>query len=319
MPKFREAGIMVYAISYDDRQALACFADAYGIDYPLLSDVDSAVIRRFGILNTEIRPGDLPAYGVPFPGTYVTDEDGLVIEKFFHDSYKKRDSAESLIDAALGKVLAGGETPAAAGGDDEDVQVSAFVQGGRGTLRQGIVRKLVVRFVLRDGVHIYGDPVPEGMVATRVEVTGPEGLVTLDPILPPTRPLRLASLDLTLHVWDGIVDIAVPFYPRAEIVSECRPLDRVSVPIEVLVRYQACDDFTCLMPRNVCFRFDIGLEPVDMPNLAFHGDTGQRKSPMDSAPHLRRLVLRQLRHHPLGALRSIVEQIRLRIERRRRS
>jgi peroxiredoxin len=106
MPKFRETGVKLYAISYDDRHALAAFADNYGIDYPLLSDVGSAVIRRYGILNTEIRPGDLPAYGVPFPGTYVTDEKGVVIEKFFHDSYKKRDSAETLIDAALGKVLA---------------------------------------------------------------------------------------------------------------------------------------------------------------------------------------------------------------------
>jgi len=60
MPKFREAGIKLYAISYDDRKALAAFADS-GIDYPLLSDGDSAVIRRYGILNTEIRPGDLPA------------------------------------------------------------------------------------------------------------------------------------------------------------------------------------------------------------------------------------------------------------------
>lgn len=312
MPKFRETGVKLYAISYDDRHALAAFADNYGIDYPLLSDVGSAVIRRYGILNTEIRPGDLPAYGVPFPGTYVTDEKGVVIEKFFHDSYKKRDSAETLIDAALGKVLARKETPAASAGD-EDVQTSVFVSGGRGTLRQGIVRKLVVRFVLRDGIHLYGEPVPDGMVATRVEVAGPEGLVTLDPILPPTHPLRLDALDLTLHVWDGSFDIAVPFYPRAELVSECRPLDVDSVPIDVTVRYQACDDATCLIPRIERFRLEVGLEPVDMPNLSFHGDTGQRKSALNGAPHMRRLILRQLRHHPIGVLRSIFSMVRLRI------
>ncbi len=50
-----------------------------------------------------------------------------------------------------------------------------------------------------------------------------------------------------------------------------------------------------------------------MPNLAFHGETGQRKSAMDSAPHLRKLMLRQLRSHPLGVVRSIFNQIRLRI------
>ena len=57
--------------------------------YDLLSDVDSAVIREFGILNTLISPDDPEQaagrgfYGVPFPGVYVTDESGVVSEKFF--------------------------------------------------------------------------------------------------------------------------------------------------------------------------------------------------------------------------------------------
>ncbi len=229
-----------------------------------------------------------------------------------------RDSAESLLDAALGEVLGGHAAEPATGGDD-DVRVEAFVHGGRGTLRQGIVRKLVVRFTLRDGLHVYGEPVPEGMMATRVEVSGPEGLVTLDPIVPPTRPLRLEGLDLTLNVWDGVVDIAVPFYPRAELVSECRPLDHESVPVDVTVHYQACDDASCFAPKTERFPLDVGLEPVDMPDLAFHGETGQRKSAMEGAPHLRRLILRQLRRHPLGALRSIAQQIGLRIGAMRRT
>ncbi len=284
----------------------------------MLSDAGSEVIRRYGILNTALKPGDIPAYGVPWPGTYVTDEHGVVVEKFFHDSYKKRDSAESLIDAALGGVLAGPDDTPLTGGDD-DVRIETFVHGGRGTLRQGIVRKLVVRFSLGDGLHVYGEPVPEGMVATRVEVSGPDGLVTLDPEVPPTRPLRLDGLDLTLNVWDDGVDIVVPFYPRAELVSECRPVDHDSVPIDVTVHYQACTDTSCLAPRTEHFTLDVGLEPVDMPDLAFHGETGQRKSTMDGAPHFRRLLLRQLRSHPLGFARSIFHQIALRVSAARRS
>lgn len=249
---------------------------------------------------------------MPWPGTYVTDERGVVVEKFFHDSYKKRDSAESLLDSALGEVLGSHTEPPARGGDD-DVRIQVFVHGGRGTLRQGIVRKLVVRFELRDGIHIYGEPVPEGMIATRVEVAGPEGLVTLDPILPPTHPFTIEGLDLTLEVFEGRVDLVVPFYPRAELVSEVRPVDVESVPLEVTVRYQACDDSSCFAPKTERFTLDLALEPVDMPNLSFHGDTGQWKSEMDGAPHLRKLILRQLRQHPLGVLRSIAQQAWLRI------
>ena len=43
----------LYAISYDDQVVLAETSKALGIDYPLLSDIDSAVIRAYGILNTE--------------------------------------------------------------------------------------------------------------------------------------------------------------------------------------------------------------------------------------------------------------------------
>ena len=88
----------------------------------MLSDADSEVIRRYGVLNTEIPPGDLPAYGVPFPDAFVSDEEGVVIEKFFHDSYKKRDSADHLIDSALGEIGIGDDVPRAVSGDD-DVRV----------------------------------------------------------------------------------------------------------------------------------------------------------------------------------------------------
>ena len=46
------AGVELYAISYDDCEALRDFVETYGIRYRMLSDVDSAVIRSFGILNT---------------------------------------------------------------------------------------------------------------------------------------------------------------------------------------------------------------------------------------------------------------------------
>ena len=104
--KFAAAGLKLYAISYDDVEALAAFATANRVTYRLLSDVDSTVIREYGILNTQVDPGDGPIYGIPYPGAYVTDENGVVIEKFFHDSYK-RDRAGS----GAQQPVAPGESP----------------------------------------------------------------------------------------------------------------------------------------------------------------------------------------------------------------
>ena len=53
-----------------------------------------------------------------------------------------------------------------------------------------------------------------------------------------------------------------------------------------------------------------------MPDVAFHGETGQRKAPFVGAPHLRRLVRRKARGNPLGALRSVLNQIRLQLRAR---
>jgi hypothetical protein len=222
-----------------------------------------------------------------------------------------------LIDSALGRALIGPHAPRAVGGDDE-IRVTAFFHGGRGSIRQGIRRHLVVRFEMREGLHIYGEPVPEGMVATRVRVEGPPGLIAELPILPPTEPFELPGVSVTLRVWSGVVDIVVPVYAIATLVSECRPLDRNAVTIELSVRYQACDAAVCFAPKTERLRIEVELEPVDMPDLSFHGDTGQRRAPFAGEPHMRRLVLRLLREHPLGVLRSVFGQVRLRVAARLR-
>ena len=271
---------------------LAEFAEKQHLPYPLLSDLESEVIRRYGILNTNVDPGDGFYYGIPFPGAYVTDEAGVVVAKLFDDTYKKRDSAEILIDAALGWIDPDAEAPSASGGDAE-IKVTAFLHGGRGTLRQGIRRHVVVRFELGNGLHIYGDPVPDGMVATSVKVSGPPGLVAEAPIQPPTAPFRLENLGVDLNVWSGTVDIVVPIYPTGELASEVRPLDRKSATIEVQVRYQACDDETCLLPRVETFSLEAPLDVVDVPAIAVHMGHGQREGDFDGTPHFKRLLKRK--------------------------
>ncbi len=257
-------------------------------------------------------------YGIPFPGVYVCDENGVVIAKFFHDSYKKRDSAESLIAAALGKQVIEDSAPQASS-DDEDIRITAAVIGGTGSVRQGVIRNLVVRFELGDGLHIYSDPVPQGMVATRVEVSGPPGFTTLPVQTPATEHLHLESMGVDLQVWSNTVDIVIPFYAKGELASETRPLDGESVDIEVSVRYQACTDNECLLPRTETFNLTLPLDVTDVPRLGFHTGHGQREGNYDSTPALRRLFWRKLKANPLGLPKFILKSIRLEREARKRA
>ncbi len=289
---------------------LAEFAEKQHIPYPLLSDVDSAVIKAFGILNDSVEPGDAMLYGIPYPGTYVCDEAGVVVAKFFHDSYKKRDSAELYIDAALGRAVLDEAAPSVSDGD-EDVRVTVAIQGGSGSLRQGIIRHAIVRFDLASGLHLYGPPAPEGMIPLSVTVEGPPGLVVEAAELPPTETLHLAEMAIDLQVWSGSFEVRIPFYAVGELASETRPLDVESATLEVRARFQACDDNTCLLPRTETLRLELPLEAIDVPNIDLHTGHGQREGAYDGTPHLRRLLLRKIRQHPLGFLRYLRKHRRL--------
>lgn len=308
--KFQAAGIALYAISYDDQQVLREFGEKQHIPYPLLSDIDSEVIERFGILNDQVGRGDALLAGIPYPGVYITDEQGVVVAKSFHDTYKKRDSPEILIDAALGRIVLAEDEPSISGGDDA-VRLTASIHGGKGTIRQGIRRHLVVRCELDDNMHLYGEPVPEGMVPTTVSVSGPPGLVIEEPILPPTRPLRLESMGMELPVWHGTVDFVVPFYAVGELASETRPLDAPTADLAVTVRYQACNDAVCLPPCTETLPLRLELDVVDVPDLGLHTGHGQREGNFRAAPHMVRLLLRKLRKYPLGLPRYMLKNMRL--------
>ena len=264
---------------------------------PLLSDVESEAIRAFGVLNTSVSPDDTFLYGIPYPGVFVIDGDGRVTAKFFYDSYKKRDSAEMILDVVRGGIELDEQAPKAVA-DDDQVGVIVAVHGGRGTIRQGVMRKLLVRFELADGLHIYDAPVPEGMFATTIEARGPAGLV-FDPWeRPPTTKLRLRSPDVELNVWSGTVDFFAPFYGVGELVSEVRPLDADAVDIEVEIKFQACDEHTCLLPQTRTFTLTVPIEVVDVPALQIHMGHGQREGGFDAGPHMKRLVARKVKARP---------------------
>lgn len=75
---------------------LRAFVAKHGITFPLLSDAGSAIIRRYGLLNTSVAPGDL-AYGVPYPGTFVLDGKGRIVARHFEESYRERNTVASIV------------------------------------------------------------------------------------------------------------------------------------------------------------------------------------------------------------------------------
>ena len=289
----------MFAISYDDATALRTFAEAQNINFPLLSDQRSEVIKQFGVLNTEVAPGDVLFYGIPFPGVFVTDSDGVLISKFFHDSYKKRESPETIIEAVTGNIVLN-EVDVGAHVSADDIHMTAKLHGGRGTIRQGVIRKLVVGIDLPKGLHVYDAPVPDGMQPLEITIEGPPGLVVGPIQKPPTKPLTIAEPAITLQVWSGAVTFWAEAYAVGELASEVRPLDTASVQIRLDIALQACDATRCLLPTRRSLTLDVPLEVVDVPAMPIHMGHGQREGNFDAMPHMRRLVWRKFRENPLA-------------------
>ncbi|MEH6609142.1 MAG: redoxin domain-containing protein [Halioglobus sp.] len=107
---FDQAGIGMVAITYDDPVLQQVFVDKFGIQYPILHDVDTMTFKTLGILNEKYAPGD-SAYGIPHPGMIVIDRNGIIVGKQFLEAYSVRvDAAAALAYAseALGVTDNGG-------------------------------------------------------------------------------------------------------------------------------------------------------------------------------------------------------------------
>lgn len=310
LPRFAEAGIKLYVVSYDEPDALDDFAKNHGITFPLLSDADSAVIRAYGILNAQIEPHEIPWYGLPYPGAFVLDESGVVIEKLFNRHWANRKSAESMLDGALGEILLGADEPSDRGGND-DIKVSATYHGGGGQAKLAVERQLVVRFELAPGLHIYDAPVPEGMVATHIDVSGSPGVHIGSITCPETRALRLPGMDSELRVWDGRVDFTMPVRIDDSVLSFAAKHTIDDIDIKVDIRYQACDDKACRLPMTESLMLHVPVAQHLAPDLESLGleTHGAVRTTMDTRRHMARLALRQLRRNPIKGLRGGSRQV----------
>jgi hypothetical protein len=276
-------GIKVYGISYDTADSLKAFSDEFGITYPLLSDEDSAVIKQFGILNTLITPEDTETdatgksfYGLPFPGVYVTDGTGVVSEKFFSRYFGTRSSTGSILNSALGKVLKHDESPYSAV-DDERVKVSAFLADE--SMKLEYTSTLYLRFELAEGLHLYGNPLPDGFIPTEVEFLETPGIRFGDAVYPETHAMRFDALDVTLPVYEGVMDVAIPVTATSEILNWTNFSQPESVELKMRVRYQACSDTVCFLPKSteISLKVPIGSHVMPKNAAAALGRSAPRK------------------------------------------
>ena len=253
---------MPFAISYDSVDVLAAFAAKQQITYALLSDEGSKVIRELGMLNEHVYEHHAAYgiakrdhhWGVPYPGVFLLDEQGCVKEKRFQQSYRERETGVAVLERGFGLESSVHGTSAHA--RCEGVRIAARTDSS--TYRAFQRLWLTVEMEIDAGLHIYGQPIPNGFIPLTVDITPAEGRSVGTPEFPPPVPHRFKGLNEEFYIYEGTLTVTVPltFVDDAD--------DAI---VEVVVRYQACsDELGCLMPQTVTLQVPVRVQDhIDRP------------------------------------------------------
>lgn len=261
----------MFTISYDPVEVLRDFARDRGITFHMLSDEGSEVIRRLGMLNTQI--GEQQAYygfgvterhrGLPHPGTFILDERGVVSDKHFDQSYRDRPSGEFLL-SQTDADSASASYEARAPGRLVDIRARVSQSTYR-PMQRTILR---VSVTLAPDVHVYTDPVPDGYVPISFDLKGTQDIQTWTPEVPTGSSFTIEGLDEQFYVLEGSFDVAVPFKVSGSkhlLDGRARdePLDSDAVILTLTVEYQACTRTECFAPQRRLLSVPLVEEPLE--------------------------------------------------------
>jgi peroxiredoxin len=243
--------VAVIAVSYDPVQVLADFGTKNGISYPLLSDVGSRVMGELGLLNPNM-PEETGYWGftyaekhqgLPYPGTFLLDNAGVVVDKVFERSHRVRMGGNVLLDR-LGLDAREGGTVATASGP----AVTAAAWADVDEYFPNQVMRLTIRLAVEDGFHVYVQPNPPGFTGLTVEIPSQDDVFIFPFQTPTGHAFSVEGFTEEFTVVEGDIEVVVPFYIQQN-------LEAVTIPIRIT--YQACNDTTCLPPVGLDLAIDL--------------------------------------------------------------
>lgn len=276
--ELRAKGLGLATISYDPPEILTAFVRQHGITFPMLSDVGSETIKRYGILNTVamelVRPDavkdpaladDIKMYvsvvgpsarmaGIAFPGTFILDRNGAVKSRFFEDFYINRNTVSSVMArVGTGQTVAGSKISSGQLDLTTYPSDSAVAPGNRITLSLDIVP--------HRGIHVYAPGASSyRVVALNIE---PQPFVRVLPATyPPSEVYFFKPLNERVPVYQK------PFTLLQEIVLEGTPQAQAdlrgkeTLTLRGTLQYQACDDKVCFNPTELPLSWTLTLRPL---------------------------------------------------------
>ena len=249
----KKQGINLAAMTYDPVPILADFSKRRGITFPLLSDPGSATIKRYGILNTTVPETNQQSYGIPFPGTFMLNPQGVVTARFFEQAYQERNTVGSIL-ARLGNNV----DVAATKVSSPQVEITSYATDT--IVAPGTHFSVVLDVRPAAGVHVYA-PGVTGYKPIALSVQPQPGLLTRGAQYPPAEDYHFKPLNEHVQVYQRpfriVQDVLIDPSPQAALK------DVSSLTIKGVLSYQACDDKLCFTPQSVPLMWTVSLRQLD--------------------------------------------------------
>ena len=257
---FRKQGLGIAAISYDPVPILKDFTERHGISFPLLSDRGSKIIQRFGILNTSAPPyspvsGAL-IFGIPHPGTYIVNREGVVQSKYFEIRQTDRYTAPTILLREFGSDLGTRETVV------QTDHLSLKYYSSQDVVRPGVRITLVADVQLGPKMHVYA-PAVKNYIPIQLELDEGPYSVVFPAEYPASETLFLPAIEEAVPVYQGTFRVTLDVRLKSPAALKSILAGSREIKIRGRFRYQACDDKICYLPRTLPLEWVLKVEPLE--------------------------------------------------------
>jgi len=255
--RFEAQGLKLAAISYDSEAILKDFAERHKIDFPLLADPHSEIIRSFGVLNREAKG---MTAGMAYPGFFYVDANGILREKYFTPKYTDRLTANNVISKLFPELSAEVTQNVKA----PHLQLT-LAQSDRSVIPGGRV-SLIAEIDLPADVHVYS-PGVQGYKPIQFTLTPLPGVEFQPVAYPSSKTLYLEAIRENVPVFEGkfriTQDLTVTQSRLSDGLRAVFSKER-TISITGDLKYQACDRTVCYLPTSVPVRWELKILPLDL-------------------------------------------------------
>jgi peroxiredoxin len=274
----RKDGLGLVGISYDSQEILATFSQQHGITFPMLSDVGSATIKRYGILNTVAEEGLGPngkdpnviaqvklyvsanganerQRGIPFPGTFIVDRSGRVKARFFEESYTVRNTVSNI------RVRLNDLDSAVAGTRIASRHLDVVTYPSDAAIAPGNRFSVVARITPHAAVHVYA-PGAANYKIIELKVLPGQYIRALAPVYPPSELYFFKPLNERVPTYQKSFTITQEVVLDGQASTRTALTGQSSLTVSGVLNYQACDDRLCYDPVSLPLTWTVGLKPI---------------------------------------------------------